>query len=83
MLKSFQDCFAKNTSELGSTNLINVEINLEKREPGFYKPYRYSEKERKIIREKEKGMLENGIIRESYSNFSSPTILVKKKNGDF
>nr|CAI5831076.1 unnamed protein product [Callosobruchus analis] len=82
LLSNHEDCFAKNTSELGVTDLIEFEINLERPEPIFYRPYRYSEPDKAIIRSKVKDLLENNIIRPSSSAFASPAVLVKKKNGD-
>ncbi|KAJ8710458.1 hypothetical protein PYW08_008973 [Mythimna loreyi] len=45
------------------------------------RPYRLSPVEREKVREIVKELLEHKIIRESKSPFSSPIILVKKKNG--
>lgn len=83
LLKNFQFCFATTTSELGMTDFVEFEINLSSKEPIFYKPYRVSEKEKAIIREKINDLLTNNIIRESKSCYASPAILVKKKNGDY
>lgn len=45
------------------------------------RPYRLSPIEREKVRDMVKELLEHNIIRESKSSFSSPIILVKKKNG--
>jgi hypothetical protein len=83
MLYKYHNCFAEKTSDLGGTDIIEFEINLENSKPIFYRPYRYSEYERSIIREKTKDLLENNIIRTSSStrSYASPAVLVKKKNG--
>lgn len=83
LLNKFSNCFATNTSELGITDVIEFDINLISQEPIFYKPYRLSEKEKQIVRQKIKDLLDNNIIRESKSCYASPAILVKKKNGDY
>ncbi|CAF4951779.1 unnamed protein product [Pieris macdunnoughi] len=45
------------------------------------RPYRLSPVEREKVREMIQDLKENGIIRDSSSPFSSPILLVKKKNG--
>jgi hypothetical protein len=83
MLYKYHNCFAEKTSDLGGTDIIEFEINLENTKPIFYRPYRYSEYERSIIREKTKDLLENNIIRTSSSSYASPAVLVKKKTADY
>ena len=43
-------------------------------------PYRKSKQERELIKNEVNKMLENGIIRKSRSPWSSPALLIKKKN---
>ena len=45
------------------------------------KPYRESEENRKIIKQEVENMLKAGVIRESFSPWSSPVVLVGKKSG--
>lgn len=59
-----------------------MSIMLKDAKPVCYKPYRLPFKERAILREKIKDLLDAGIIRESSSEFASPVILVRKKDGD-
>ncbi|KAF7278403.1 hypothetical protein GWI33_008441 [Rhynchophorus ferrugineus] len=73
----------KGTNKLGVTDIIEFQINLTSKEPVFYKPYRISEREKEIIREKVNELLDNDIVRESKSSYASPEILVKKKNNDY
>ncbi|CAG9133253.1 unnamed protein product [Plutella xylostella] len=58
---------------------MNIELNSQR--PVVYRPYRLSYHEREKVREMIDEMLEAGIIRESTSNYASPIILVRKKNG--
>ncbi|KAL1490130.1 hypothetical protein ABEB36_012870 [Hypothenemus hampei] len=83
LLEQYSHCFANNTLELGKTDVIEFEINLHSREPVFYKPYRISEQQREVLRAKINDLLSNNIIKESHSSYSSPAILIRKKNGDY
>ncbi|XP_037295944.1 uncharacterized protein LOC115444529 isoform X1 [Manduca sexta] len=82
LLVKYHDCFAADTNDLGSTTLSEMEIQLTSKIPVFHKPYRLAPQELEIVRAKVKDLLNAGIIKESHSNYASPVILVKKKNGD-
>lgn len=82
MLNDFRDCFALNTKELGVTNITEMNIKLNDSTPVTYKPYRLPFTERAKVREIVDELLDNGIIRESQSAYSSPIVLVRKKNGE-
>lgn len=47
------------------------------------KPYRCSIKEKEIIEAETLDMLNKNVIRESHSCYSSPVVLIKKKNGEY
>lgn len=83
LLEEYADCFSSSTKELGCTDKIKMEIKLTSEKPVCYRPYRMSMPEKAIVRDKIQDLLENNIIRESNSPYSSPIILVKKKNGDY
>lgn len=83
ILHEYSDCFSADTRELGVTNKVELNIELNSDKPVCYRPYRLSYSEKTVLREKIEDMLSNGIIRESSSNYASPIILVRKKNGDF
>lgn len=82
LLNEYSDCFSSTTDELGCTDKITMDIKLDSDKPICYRPYRMSQPEKEIVRDKIKDLLDNNIIRESNSPYSSPIILVKKKNGD-
>lgn len=81
-LHQYRDCFAQNTRELGKTNVTEMQIRLTSDEPVTYRPYRLSFAERETARNIIQDLLDNGIIRESSSPYSSPILLVSKKNGE-
>ena len=78
-LSSFSDLFSEG---IGITDLAmhniqtsdDVPVNL----PAYRTPIHLKEKAIKLV----KDMLEQGIIKHSNSNYSSPVILVKKKDSD-
>ena len=63
-----------NTGQL-EIRLIDPNITVQK------SPYRLSEEERRIVRERISELLRANIIRPSNSPFASPILLVKKKDG--
>ena len=63
-----------NTGQL-EIRLIDPNITVQK------SPYRLSEEERRIVRERINELLRANIIRPSNSPFASPILLVKKKDG--
>lgn len=83
LLIEYSDCFSSSTHDLGCTDKIKMQINLNSETPICYRPYRLSIPEKEIARDKINDLLENNIIRESSSPYCSPIILVKKKNGDY
>ncbi|CAG9123135.1 unnamed protein product [Plutella xylostella] len=58
-----------------------MHINLTDDTPIAYHPYRLSYDEKLRVREIIRDLLDKGIIRESQSPYSSPILLVKKKDG--
>lgn len=82
LVNEFRCCFADNTKELGKTDVIKMSIHLSDNTPVVYRPYRLSYNERKVVKGMIDDLLENKIVRESDSPYSSPILLVKKKNGE-
>lgn len=82
LFKEYRDCFACNMSELGMTSKMEIEIQLKDDKPVCYQPYRLSYAQREIVREHINEMLQFNIISPSTSPYSSPIVLVKKKNGE-
>ncbi|XP_061729150.1 uncharacterized protein LOC133534072 [Cydia pomonella] len=81
LLSCYEDCFASDLASLGCTNTTEMNIELNSERPVVYRPYRLSHHEREKVRAMIDDMLQAGIIRESVSNYASPIILVRKKDG--
>jgi hypothetical protein len=64
------------TSKLGSTNLVEYDIELSDSNPVKSPPYRLSPPKMLVLREQIQDMLDKGIIRHSVSPYSSPIFLV-------
>lgn len=65
-----------------TTKTVTHRINLTDSSPVRLRPYKYSPKKVKVIREEITKMLEAGVIRESTSAYCSPIVIVEKKTGE-
>lgn len=81
LLESYSDNFVEGvpTSRVTSgqleIKLIDASRTVQRR------PYRLSMDERTVVRDKIRDLMNAGVVRESCSPFSSPVLLVKKKDG--
>ena len=73
--------FAMNSAELGRTTVQHHNINTKGRSPIFQAPRRLPWNSREATRELVKGMKKQGVVEDSTSPWSSPIVLVKKKDG--
>lgn len=83
LINNYRDCFATNLTEVGKTNVTKMTITLSDDTPVTYRPYRMPFSEREVVRGIVRDLMQNDIIRESNSPYSSPVLLVKKKTGEF
>lgn len=81
LLQRYEHCFAFDLKDLGCTDVTEMQIELNSDRPVVYRPYRLSHHEREQVRGMIDEMLDAGIIRESVSNYASPIILVRKRDG--
>ena len=81
LLDRFRKLGATCLKDLGRCAKTKHKIRLSCDVPIFKRPYRVSHAERDIIRSQVNDLLDAGIVRRSKSPWSSPVILVKKKNG--
>ena len=80
LLKEFEDVFAVPTS-LPPTRSHDHRIPLkEGAQPVNIRPYRHPLTQKDAIEAMVKELLESGIIRHSQSSYSSPIVMVKKKD---
>lgn len=82
LLEKYRDCFAQSIAEIGRAKSAEMNITLIDNKPITYRPYRLSINERAKVRSIIEEMLDADIIQESHSPYSSPILLVKKKDGE-
>ncbi|XP_069128989.1 uncharacterized protein [Argopecten irradians] len=78
-----RDVFAKDMSELGTTNLYFHEIDTGEAKPIKQRFYRTSPGAKREIENQTKEMLDNDIIEEANTPWQSPVVLVKKASGEY
>ena len=81
LLTDYRDVFAQNDHDYGRTHIIQHRINTGNAPPVQLGPHRMSPPQRAIIEQQVQEMLSDGIIEQSTGEFSSPVVLVKKKDG--
>lgn len=76
----YADIFHLKGDKLTTTNLIKQDIHLKKGTiPIYKKPYRLPQSQKAEIDKQIKDLLDNDIIEEAQSNWSSPLLIVPKK----
>ena len=80
LLEKFADIFATDINELERTNLVSHRIFTEDVPPIRSRPYSIPPSEQTFIKEKIQRMMKHKLIRPSNSSWTSPVVLVKKKN---
>ena len=82
ILTKYQNQFSKNAHDLGRTTLIEHHINVQPgTKPIKQQPYRLPLAKRQDAEKEIKAMAERDLIEPSTSPWSSPAIIVPKKNG--
>lgn len=75
----YEDIFKKEDDELTFTNVVKHNIDLVDEKPIFTKSYRYPHIHKQEVEKQINDMLNQGIIRPSFSPWSSPIWIVPKK----
>ncbi|UYV71739.1 hypothetical protein LAZ67_9000200, partial [Cordylochernes scorpioides] len=83
ILGSFSGLFEFNKFSSNLKSTAKHKINTEDHPPIKRRPYRVSQVERQTIQNEVDKMLKGGIVQLSESPWSSPVVLVKKKNGSW
>ncbi|UYV83328.1 hypothetical protein LAZ67_23000576, partial [Cordylochernes scorpioides] len=83
ILGSFSGLFEFNKFPSNLTSTAKHKINTEDHPPIKRRPYPVSQVERQTIQNEVDKMLKGGIVQLSESPWSSPVVLVKKKNGSW
>lgn len=81
LLCKYQSVFAKSSDDLGKTNLVQHQINTGNAAPIRQPPRRLPFGKRQIEKDEINKMLERGVIEPSTSAWSSPIVLMAKKDG--
>lgn len=81
LLRDFRSSFDCAQPSLGRTTSVTHHIDTGSHAPLRQRPYRVSAAERRIINEQVDDMLTRGVIQPSQSPWSSPVVLVRKKDG--
>lgn len=81
LLRRFQKTFAFSEEDVGYTNLFSHTIDTGDNPPIKLRPYRYSQSEQEEMERQVKMMLKSGVISPSQSPWSSPPLLIDKKDG--
>ncbi len=81
LINKYQKICMTGDKRLGKTSIVKHGIYLENEQPIAQKFYKENDEKKRIISEEIEKMEKDGIIRDSYSPWSSPVVLVGKKNG--
>lgn len=82
LIRENRRCFSLNTAELGHTDIEEMVIQTTTDKVIKYAPYRVPYALRKEVRNKIDELLRFHIIEPSTSEYASPMIVLRKKNGD-
>ena len=83
LFRCYRDIFAFPDDQPGKISLVQHVIDTGDAIPIKKRPYRTSPQCKQEVDRQVKVMLQKGVIRESVSPWSSPVVLIKKKNGSF
>ena len=77
--QQFADVFSLR-DEIGTCPFIEVHLKLKDETPFFVRPYLMREEQKKVIQKEMDRLKHLGIIHKGLAGYSSPIVLVKRKN---
>lgn len=83
LLNEFIEIFAKSKMDIGFTGIVQHTIDTQNNAPIKQKPYRIPYALEGIAMKEVEDLLQKEIISPSSSPWTSPVVLVEKKNGDY
>ena len=83
LLRDYRCIFSQDDTDLGETNLIQHHIRTGDNRPIQQRAYRTTPSMKKEIQKQVDNLLQNKLISESCSPWSSPIVMVKKKDGRY
>ena len=78
MLYRYKEAFSLR-NEIGTCPNIEVEIEVTDKSPFFIRPYHVREEDKAIIDKEMKRLCYMGILKEGFSAYSSPVMLISRK----
>ena len=78
MLYKYKEVFSLR-DEIGTCPNIEVEIDVTDRSPFFIRPYHVKEEDKALINKEMKRLCYLGILKEGFSPYSSPVMLISRK----
>ena len=78
-VEQFTDIFSLR-DEIGTCPFIEVHLKLKDETPFFVRPYPMREEQKKVIQKEMDRLKHLGITRKGLTSYSSPVVLVKRKN---
>ena len=78
MLYKYKEAFSLR-DEIGTCPNIEVEIDITDKSPSFIRPYHVREEDKAFIDKEMKRLCYMGILKERFSAYSSPVILISRK----
>jgi len=81
LIEKYRDICSIEGTKLGRTNIVKHRINTGNNEPIKSQPYKTNQEKKRIIKEEIDKMIKDGVIKKSWSPWSSPVVIVEKKDG--
>ena len=78
MLYKYKEAFSLR-DEIGTCPNIEVEIDVTNKSPFFIRPYHIREEDKAFIDKEMKWLCYMGILKERFSAYSNPVMLISKK----